>query len=126
MFCCLLEIKDPEGFVRENMLKRMVGRCLGPANQTIRLSRELTLVITSLESYAEVKEKLALIYKRTKAQYGPSFELKCGFAEVKNSDILAAVEAARQLLARTNGAPAISGMYYYRFKPFGLAPTDGL
>ena len=124
MFCCLLEIKAPAGFPLENKLERMVRIYFEPTQRAIRISPAQMLVITSLNSYTEVKEKLTFMHQHTKEQCGGSFELKCGFAEVRHAEISAAVHAARQLLERTNGSHPISGMYYYRFKPLELALID--
>ncbi|NCB31229.1 MAG: hypothetical protein EOM66_07445, partial [Clostridia bacterium] len=64
----------------------------------------------------KVKEKIACLAGRLNTQYQHLFQLRCGFAEMKNADILSAIQAARQLLEQTNGHAAISGMYYYKFR----------
>ncbi|MEA5060035.1 MAG: hypothetical protein VB049_08405 [Candidatus Pelethousia sp.] len=116
MFCCLLEIKKLGEPMQAEALERLVKRYLTPMDQTSRICRERMLVVTALESYAEVKEKIVCLAGRLNAQYQHLFELRCGFAEMKDADLLSAIQAARQLLEQTNGHAAISGMYYYKFR----------
>ena len=117
MYCCLAEIKCAEKNLSDheiNRLRETVKLQLDPTDKFMALNSRM-LLLTSLETYREVKDKLSYIQENFEKNHGPSIKLICGFAEVKDDDLLSAIDGAKQMLARTTDTNPISGMYYYRF-----------
>lgn len=117
MYCCLVEIKCVERNLSDheiNHLRETVKLQLNPTDKFTAIHSRM-LLLTSLEAYLEVKDKFCRIQESFEKKHGPSIKLLCGFAEAKEDDLLAAVDVAKQMLARTTDTNPISGMYYYRF-----------
>lgn len=117
MYCCLAELRCSETNLSEqeiDQLRETVRRQLNPTGKFAALHRRM-LLFTSLETYLEVKDTFSCIQENLEKTHGTSIKLICGFAEVKDDDLLSAVDGAKQMLARTTDDNPISGMYYYRF-----------
>lgn len=120
MYCCLAEIKCAEKKLSEhemNQLRETVELQLNSTDKFTALHRRM-LLLTSLGTYVEVKDKFSCIQENFEKIHGLSIKLFCGFAEAKGDDLLAAIDGARQMLARTTDTNPISGMYYYRFPKY--------
>ena len=117
MYCCLAEIICAEKNLSDqeiNQLRETVKQQLNPTDKFTALHNRM-LLITSLETYLEVKDKFCRIQENFEKKHGPSIKLLCGFAEENDDDLLAAIDGAKQMLARTTDTNPISGMCYFRF-----------
>ncbi|NCC66566.1 MAG: hypothetical protein EOM14_00020 [Clostridia bacterium] len=117
MYCCLAELKSSEKDLSEqeiDQLRETVKLQLNPTDKFTALHSRM-LFLTPLETYLEVKDKFSCIQENFEKNHGPSIKLICGFAEVKDDDLLSAIDGAKQMLARTTDTNPLSGMYYYRF-----------
>ncbi|MCE5234722.1 MAG: hypothetical protein LLF87_01530 [Eubacteriales bacterium] len=122
MYCCLAEIKCSKGKLPEyeiEQLKETIKLCLDSlyldsADQSTAFRRRI-LWLASVETNAEVEKKLAFIKERFEKKHGPFVNLTCGFAEIRNDDLLGAMEEAKQMLARTTDTNPITGIYRYSF-----------
>lgn len=117
MYCCMLEIKCSESSLSKNKIDRLwetVKSQLESADKFTVIHRRM-LLLTSLEKYLEAKDKFSRIQENFEKKHGPSIKLICGFAEIKDNNLLNAIDGAKQMLARTTNDSPVLGMYYHRF-----------
>ena len=117
MYCCLAELGYSEtslSVCEIDRLRETVREQLNPTDKFTAIHRRM-LLLTSLKTYPEAKDKFSRIRENFEKKHGPSIKLNCGFAEIKDDDLLGAIDGAKQMLARTTDDNPISGMYYYRF-----------
>ena len=117
MYCCIAKLKDSERNLSEREiaeLEKTIKLYFNPSDQ-LTVVCQWILWLTSVVSYADVMQRLNSIKDFFEKQYGSSFRLKCGYAEVKDDDIFSAIDAANQMLTRTTDDHPISGMRYYKF-----------
>lgn len=117
MYCCLAKMSCSEINFTEyeiEQLKESIKIYFDSTDKFTSISRRI-LFLTSVGTYSEVKEKLTYIKENFEKKYEPSIKLTCGFAEIKDGDLLSAIDGSRQMLEHTTHTNPISGMYYYRF-----------
>lgn len=117
MYCCLAELECSEASLSEcevDRLRETVREQLNPTDKFTAIHRRM-LLLTSLETYPEAKDKFSRIRESFEKKHGPSIKLNCGFAEIKDDDLLGAIDVSKQMLARTTEDHPTSGMYYYKF-----------
>lgn len=118
MFFCILKLNYPEENVSKEIIQQLkitVKSNFDRADRVTFFNPQMMLILTQLETHCEIREKLIYTRDHIYKKYGASLTLTCGFAEVKDGDILNAVGAAKQMLSRTSDDHPISGMYYHRF-----------
>lgn len=118
MFCCILKLTCLEEKIQGSIIQRFkttLETCFDSGDRIAILDREMVLICTYIEAYRIVEEKLIGIWSCVKNQYGISVKLTAGFAEIKNGNIANAMDAAKQMLARTENSHPILGMYYYTY-----------
>jgi hypothetical protein len=114
MYCCIAEISSSEWNSSEIEIRRLretITPYFDSTDQFTIIRRRIVL-LTSAKTYAEVKNKFTSIREQFEKRYGSSMRLTCGFAEVKDGDLLSAIDGAKQMLARTTKDKPISGMTY--------------
>jgi high-affinity nickel permease len=85
---------------------------LESGDRLARISQVQLLLLTPLDSYDAVKAKLKILQSWVTELYGPFFVMNCGFAEVVDSDIINAIDAASQTLRQAHQNNVITGIYY--------------
>ncbi len=123
MYCCLVELGCSEDNLSEceiDRLRETVKEQLNPTDKFTAIIAVWMSLLRTTQGKAKpgkAKDKFSRIGRASKKARAvhPVTLVNCGFAEIKDDDLLGAIDVSKQMLARTTEEHPISGMYYYKF-----------